>query len=156
MSKPNIKVQGRFQNMEVKEKKNVAKRTNFLLTINTNQSYKNNDPNLQNDIEFFDTTIASVLNNLDQYIKLPAGDVWNDDLIKDVSADYVIEKGLQKNNLHTHIFISVTHFTDVKLDYAKIKNKIKGDLGLNNIYMLNKVVKNAGNLSIIEYLEKYT
>jgi hypothetical protein len=159
MSKPNIKVKGKIQNMDIvdqSEKKVTPKRTNFLLTINTNQSYKNTDPNLKNDIEFFDSVIASVLNSLDQYIKLPVGHTWNDDLIKDVSADYVIERGLQKGHVHTHIFISVTHFTDVKLDYAKIKNKVKTDLGLNNIYMLNKVVKNAGNLSIIQYLEKYT
>ena len=158
MSKPNIKVVGRKQNLDIvdkSEKKNVPKRTNFLLTINTNQSYKNNDPNLQNDIDFFDGVIGTVLNNLDQYIKLPEGHIWSDDLIKDVSADYVIERGLLKGHIHTHIFISVTHFTDVKLDYTKLRNEIKSKLGLNNVYMLNKVVKNAGNLSVREYLDKY-
>ena len=156
MSKPNIKVKGKISNMEMKEKKEVSKKTNFLLTINLNQAYKDpNDPNFQNDVEVFDSVINNVLNNLDQYINLPSGHIWNDDLIKDVNVDYVIEKGTLKHNLHTHILISVEHFTNIKLDYAKIKNKIKEELGLPNFYIHNRIIKNNGNVNVLEYLDKY-
>jgi hypothetical protein len=36
------------------------------------------------------------------------------------------------------------------------KEKIKKDLGLNNIYMYNKLVKNSGSDNILDYINKYT
>jgi hypothetical protein len=158
MSKPKIKVSGKVQNMAItntESKKVVPKKTNFLLTMNLNQSYKPDDPNLQNDIEIFDGVIQDILNNLDQYINLPDGTQWNDDIIKDVKCDYVIERGLKFGFLHTHIMISIEHFTNVKLDYAKVKDKVKNELGLINFHLNNKIIKNNGNVNILEYLDKY-
>jgi hypothetical protein len=155
MSKPVIKVKGKIQNMQVTEKKVVAKKTNFLVTINLNQTYKADDPNLENDLTMFDEVIQDILNNLDQYITLPDGHTWNDDLIKSVNADYVIERGLQQGFLHTHILISAEHFTNIKLNYQKIKNKFKEELGLKNLYLNNRIIKNNGNVNVLEYLDKY-
>ena len=42
-SKPEIKIKGKVQNMEKKEKNEKPKVSNFLLTINTNQQYKPED-----------------------------------------------------------------------------------------------------------------
>ena len=38
------------------------------------------------------------MNNIDEYIKLPEGDTWNDKLIKSYDIDYTIEKGFRKGN----------------------------------------------------------
>ena len=43
MSKPEIKIKGKIQDMNKKEKNIKPKQSNFLLTINTNQQYKDND-----------------------------------------------------------------------------------------------------------------
>ena len=40
-------------------------------------------------------------------------------------------------------------------NYQKIKEAITKRLGLSNIYMYNKLVRNSGNDNIIEYLNKY-
>jgi hypothetical protein len=151
--KPKITVQGKIQKAVVK--KVVTKKTNFLLTINLNKSYKNDDPHFANDVQIFDELMNDILSNIDQYINLPNTDSWNDDLIKSVNVDYVIEKGLQKRNLHTHCLISIEHFTNIKLDYSKIKNKIKDELGLPNIYINNRLIKNNGNQNVLEYIDKY-
>ena len=50
MSKPEIKIKGKVQNMEKKEKNVKPKVSNFLLTINTNQQYKPEDEHLADDI----------------------------------------------------------------------------------------------------------
>ena len=52
--------------------------------------------------------------------------------------------------------IKIKHFSKVLLNYEKIKAKICGDLGLENIYMLNKLIRNSGSDNIIDYLNKYT
>ena len=95
-NKPQIKIKGKVQDMNKKEKNVKPKHSNFLLTINTNQQYKDNDEHLQDDIEIFDESIKTILNNIDQYINLPETDKWDDNTIKDVDVDYVIERGGKK------------------------------------------------------------
>ena len=153
---PIVKVRGRKQNMEKKVKNPTPKKSNFLLTINLNTRYKDDDPHFNDDIEIFDKTINDILNNVQEYIKLPNSTDWNDDTIKDVDIDYTIEKGEKKNCLHVHILFKFKHFTKIQLNYEKIKQKITGDLGLENIYMYNKLVRNSGNDNILDYLAKMT
>ncbi len=49
-NKPQIKIKGKVQDMNKKEKNVKPKHSNFLLTINTNQQYKENDEHLQDDM----------------------------------------------------------------------------------------------------------
>ena len=153
--KPLIKIKGAIQDLKKKEKNKKPLNSNFLLTINTNQQYKDNDDGLDNDIEVFEHTIQSILNNIDQYVTLAEGDKWDDDTIKDVDIDYTIERGTIKNQLHIHILFKFKHFTKIQLNYQKIKEKIKKDLGLNNIYLYNRLVRNNGSDNILSYLDKY-
>ena len=53
------------------------------------------------------------------------------------------------------MFFKISHFTKIQLNYQKIKDKIKKDLGLNNIYLNNRLVRNSGAQNILEYLDKY-
>ena len=155
-NKPKIKIKGAVQDLEKKEKNKKPLSSNFLLTINTNQQYKNDDlENLKNDIEVFENTIKDILNNIDQYVNLADNDKWDDDTIKNVDIDYTIERGTIKNALHIHILFKFKHFTKIQLNYIKIKDKIKNDLGLLNVYMLNKLIKNSGNDNILDYLNKF-
>ena len=134
-NKPEIKIKGKVQNMTKKEKNVKPKQTNFLLTINTNQQYKEDDEDLQNDIEVFDGSVKELLNNIEQYIKLHETDKWDDHFIKDIDIDYVLERRQKKGQLHIHILFKIKHLTKIQLNYDKIKDKIETDLGLTNIYM---------------------
>ena len=156
MSKPEIKIKGKVQNMEKKEKNVKPKVSNFLLTINTNQQYKPEDEHLSDDIELFEKSIVNILENIQDYVNLPDGVIWDDQTIKDVEVDYTIEKGMKLGQLHVHILFKFVHFTRIQLNYAKIKEKINTDLGLENVYMYNRLVRNSGQQNILAYLEKYT
>ena len=153
--KPVLKIKGKVQNIEKKEKNKPLMKTNFLLTINTNQQYKDNDKHLDDDIKIFENTIQEILNKIDEFINLPLGDKWDDETIKDVDIDYTIERGTKKGQLHIHILFKFKHHTKIQLNYQKIKYAITKQLGLKNIYMYNKLVRNSGNDNIIEYLNKY-
>jgi len=153
--KPVLKIKGKVQDIQKKEKNKPLMKTNFLLTINTNQQYKENDEHLNDDISIFETCINDILNHIDEYINLPQGDKWNDDTIKDADIDYTIERGTKKGQLHIHILFKFKHHTKIQLNYQKIKDAITNKLGLDNIYMYNKLVRNSGNDNIIEYLNKY-
>jgi tRNA/tmRNA/rRNA uracil-C5-methylase (TrmA/RlmC/RlmD family) len=153
--KPVLKIKGKVQNIEKKEKNKPLMKTNFLLTINTNQQYKDNDKHLDDDIKIFENTIQEILNKIDEFINLPQGDIWNDETIKDCDIDYTIERGTKKGQLHIHILFKFKHHTKIQLNYQKIKEAITKRLGLSNIYMYNKLVRNSGNDNIIEYLNKY-
>jgi hypothetical protein len=85
--------------------------------------------------------IKDLLNNVDQYINLPATDKWDDHFIKDIDIDYVLERGQKKGQLHIHILFKIKHHSKIQLNYDKIKDKIKTDLGLEGIYMQNKLIK---------------
>ena len=153
--KPVLKIKGKVQNIEKKEKNKPLMKTNFLLTINTNQQYKENDKHLDDDIKIFENTIQDILNKIDEFINLPQGNKWDDETIKDVDIDYTIERGTKKGQLHIHILFKFKHHTKIQLNYQKIKEAITKRLGLSNIYMYNKLVRNSGNDNIIEYLNKY-
>ena len=153
--KPVLKIKGKVQNIEKKEKNKPLMKTNFLLTINTNQQYKDNDKHLDDDIKIFENTIQDILNKIDEFINLPQGDKWDDETIKDVDIDYTIERGTKKGQLHIHILFKFKHHTKIQLNYQKIKEAITKRLGLSNIYMYNKLVRNSGNDNILEYLNKY-
>jgi hypothetical protein len=152
-TKPKVKVTGSVADFKQKQQGAKLRHSNYFLTINTNQRFKDDDPNLENDTTFYNGVIETLLNNIDQYVKLREGDTW-DDNVKDVNVEYVIEKGNEKNCLHCHIFLKFTHTTDVKLNYAAIKQKICQELGLKNIYMYNRISRGA-NENIVDYMNKY-
>ena len=91
-NKPTIKIKGKVQDMTKKERNIKPKKSNFLLTINTKQQYKEDDEGLKNDIEVFDVSVKESLNNIEQYINLPETDKWDDHFIKDIDIDYVLLK----------------------------------------------------------------
>jgi hypothetical protein len=153
--KPVLKIKGKVQDLVKKEKNKPLMKTNFLLTINTNQQYKEGDKHLNNDIEVFEDTIKDILSRIDEYINLPQGDKWDDDTIKDADLDYTIERGTKKGQLHIHILFKFKHHTKIQLNYQKIKDDITKKLGLKNIYLYNKLVRNSGNDNILEYLNKF-
>ena len=154
-NKPIVKVSGKVQNLQKTEKNIKPKQSNFLLTLNTNMQYKEDDPHLNDDIEIFYGCINKLLNNIDEYINLPPNDTWNDKLIKDCNIDYTIERGLNKGQLHIHIMFKIKHFTKVQLNYDKIKKTICDDLGLKNIYCYNRLLKPNDSDNVQDYLNKY-
>ena len=62
--KPVLKIKGKVQDLVKKEKNKPLMKTNFLLTINTNQQYKEGDKHLNNDIEVFEDTIKDILSRI--------------------------------------------------------------------------------------------
>jgi len=151
----NIKVRGAVQDLKKKQKNEKILSSNFLLTINTNQRYGDDDEDLENDIEIFDETMKEILNNIPSYVNLPKGIKFDEEHIKNVDIDYVIEKGTKHNQLHIHAMIKFRHNTRIQLNYQKIKTKITTDLGLNNIYLNNRLIRNSGSENILDYLNKY-
>ena len=123
-NKPIIKVKGKIQDLQKTIKNIKPKQSNFLLTLNTNMQYKEDDKHLKDDIEIFDNCINQLLNSIDQFIKLPESDQWNEDTIKNVDIDYTIERGMKKGQLHIHIMFKIKHFTRIQLNYDKINNYI--------------------------------
>jgi len=152
---PDIKVKGKIQNLDKIQKNLKPIHSNFLLTINTNQQYKENDEHLKNDIEIYENVIKNVLNNIDKYVKLSEGHHWNDDIIKNVDIDYIVERGTKKGQIHCHALVKFTHFTKLQLNYKKMKEKVQSELGLKNIYLNNRLIRNSGSENIVEYLNKY-
>ena len=110
MSKPEIKITSRKQNLNKNEKNKTPINSNFLITLNLNQQYHKDEhiQNIDNDMDVFDDYINEMLNNIEQYLKLPEGVEYNDDNIKDISADYVVEVGNIKKQIHAHLMVKFT------------------------------------------------
>jgi hypothetical protein len=151
---PEIKLKGKVQDLNKVVKNEKERSSNFFLTINTNQQYKKDDPNIQNDIEVFETSIKSVLSKIDDYVTFTEG-MWSDDYIKDVEIDYVIEMGTKKNQIHAHIMLKIKHSARIQLDTKKIKSKICSDLGLKNVYINNRLMKKDSSTNVLDYIHKY-
>ena len=63
---------------------------------------------------------------------------------------------MKRGQLHIHILFKFVHFTRVQLNYAKIKEKINTDLGLENVYMYNRLVRNFSLLGEIHLISLLT
>ena len=70
MSKPEIKITARRQNIYKLEENKKPIHSNFLVTLNLNQQYHKDEhkQNIENDMEIFDQLINGMLQNIDQYI----------------------------------------------------------------------------------------
>ena len=157
-SKPAIKITSRKQNINKEEKNKKPIHSNFLITLNLNQQYHKDEhkANIDNDMEIFDALINEMLNHIEIFLRLPDGVKYNDDNIKDVSADYVTEIGSIKKQIHAHIMLKFKHHTRIQLNFSKIKEFFKKKLGLKNVYMQAKLLKMSSSDNIIDYLDKMT
>ena len=147
-----LNITGNVQKLNKVVKNEKIKNSTFLLTINTNQSYKETDKHLENDIEVFDSLINNILNHIDTYIK-PEG--FDSEKVKNADIDYSIERGGERGFIHCHILLNFSHTTRIQLDVNLIKNKIINELGLNNVYINNKLIKKYQNQNILSYINKY-
>ena len=147
-----LNITGNVQKLDKTIKNEKIKNSTFLLTINTNQSYKENDKHLDNDIEIFDDCVNNILNNIDKYIKTDGFDV---ERVKDANIDYSVEIGTERRFIHCHILLNFSHTTRIQLDVNLIKQKIINELGLKNVYINNKLIKNYQNQNILSYINKY-
>lgn len=137
------------------DKNPTTRKSNFLLTINTNQKYgKKDDAAYDEDAKALDATVQEMLNDLPAYLHL--SDPWTPQFIHDVDVDYVIERGPNNGGLHCHILFKFKHSCKkLQLNYEHIREKITEDLGLNNVYILNKLVRPQGNEYLLDYINKY-
>lgn len=152
-NKPEIKVRGRRQNTTVKKER--AKVSNWLLTINSQQRYDEDDPEKDEDAEVFEDSVNEILKDLPHYVNVTEeGHSWSKDHIEDVSADYVVEWGPKTRCLHAHVLVKIKHRTKIRLDYEAIRKKIERDLGVT-IYFNSKLVRPSSDDFLLEYISKY-
>lgn len=156
MTKPQIKITSRRQNLEKAEKNIKPIHSNFLITLNLNQQYHKDEhkANLNSDMDAFEQVIYNLLNNVENFVRLPEGVQYNDDTIKNVDADFVVEVGDIKKQIHTHIMLKFKHQTRIQLHFQKIKEFFKKELQLKNVYMQAKLLRPSASENIIDYLEK--
>jgi carbon monoxide dehydrogenase subunit G len=107
-------------------------------------------------MEVFEQLIYELLNNVEQYVRLPQGVQYNDDTIKNVDADFVVEVGDIKKQIHAHIMLKFKHHTRIQLNFQKIKEFFKKQLQLKNVYMQAKLLRPSASDNIIDYLNKMT
>jgi hypothetical protein len=149
---PVIKVKGGRQTRVQKKEK--LKYSHWFITLSTNQRYKEDDPNKESDSEIFEEVIQDILQNVPKYVKMPEGETWSKEKIEEVDCDFTIEWGSTTNALHCHALVKIKHRSRLQLDYASIKEKVKEELGVSNVYMQTKLVKAGGDNFLLEYIDK--
>lgn len=151
--RPEIKIRGGRQTR--KEKKERSKLSCFLLTVSTNQRYREDDKFKESDAEILEDIVKDILSDLPAYITIKKeGDVWNKETIESVDIDYACEFGPKTEALHAHMLIKIKHRSKVQLNLQKIKQKIIDELGVKNIYMFNRMVRPSHEDWLVDYLDK--
>ena len=157
--KPKINISGGVSDFKKKERKvnpDRIRTSSFLVSLNTNQSYKAgvSDEHIENDTQIFEGVMSDILNHIDQYLIIPENH-WDDKYIVSTDVQYVIELGNQKHNLHFHGLVTFKHKTNIKLDFKKIKSKVSQELGLPNLHLDVKIVKANNTDNVLQYIDKY-
>lgn len=144
---------------DVKKKRKVLRHSNYFITINTNKGFI-----LQSDAEPLTRELKTVIDrmmvNVLDYISCEELDAsgqplqLDDTLIKGIKIQAVAEIGEKSYQPHAHIMIAISHYTKVKVDYAKLKNDVKEGLGIQeDIYFNSKLYRDA-NAEIADYMAK--
>ena len=152
---PKKNIKGGISDFSKKQKNEVVKKTSaFFLTLNSNQSYKNNDANIENDTNILYQLSEDLLQNIGDYVKLDKDHSF-DENVQNIDGEYIVELGTAKRMLHMHAYLKFTHnANDLKLDYGKIKQYFCNNLGLPNLFFNCRVAR-GGEQSIINYLHKF-
>ena len=154
MSKPKVNIKGGISNFERIERKEKLTHSTFLLTLNTNQRYKTDDPHLKGDTQEFDNTLNGIMNNIEDYVKiLTPHDEFNKS-VESVDFDYAVELSSKTHTLHAHILVKFSHRTRLQLDFIKIRDVIKKELGLPSIHLNNRFIRSGQVENIIDYIDK--
>jgi len=131
----------------------------YLITINTQQVW---DP----DNEQVQLVYAGLLRALNQIVKpadvgalitvLEQGHSLTPEYVKEVTLNAGVEKQGKNGRLHAHITVKVAHYTRVKLNYDEIKDVVKRETGLPNIYFHSRVFTQPNQLehALNNYLQK--
>lgn len=150
---PKVTIKGTRQRRT--EPKAKPKYSNWLLTINSNQSYKEDDPHRESDAEIMEEAVVDILNNIKSYIRIEdENGSWSSTSINSVEVDYGVEYGPKQRRLHCHIFVRVKHNTKVKLDYQGIKKAYCDALGLDNCYFDSKLIRTSSEQWVTQYISK--
>jgi hypothetical protein len=157
-NQPVTRVVGTISDFSRKEpNKRKLKSSRLQLTSNTNQSNKDNDPNLEGDTQYFDQTLrrmfaAPISNYLS--IKNP-GESWTKEYVADSDVQFSIERGGKYNKLHAHCIIKIKHYTSLMLDRKKIQQFIAQEMGLPSVHINYRLLKGSDEINIENYLQKY-
>jgi hypothetical protein len=137
-----------------KEKKKQLRHSNFFMTLNTNQRYDEMNEEFAPFVAKFKASLQDLFNNhMKDIVKIKEGD--SEDDIRDVKTEFCVEKAPTTNTIHSHAIISISHYTNVQLDYKFITEYIKQQMGLDNLYLKNKVFYGANNSQTLkDYIEK--
>lgn len=154
---PPVNVKSNISNFNRTERNaRKLKSSQFLLTINTNQSYLN-DPNIEGDTQYFDETLQRMFNNPLSYLTIKnEGETWTKQYVQDSDVQYAIELGGKYKKLHAHCIIKIKHYTSIQIDAAKIRRYIEQEMGLPSIHVNFKLLRgNREEINIENYLAKY-
>lgn len=140
---------------EDKKKQNDLRHSNYWITINTNKRFTGYEEDYQEFVDKFRAVIEEIFDkDLKRYVKINKPDhAYNTQYFKDVSSEAVIEKGGKNNTIHAHIMVKFAHRTSITLDYGDIRNKVMNEMGLDSLFMSNKLFRRADD-NLERYLYK--
>lgn len=158
-----------MEEVEVKTKSNIAdldgkkkpqkrlNHSNWFLTINTNKQFKDPDnPEMLAFVNKFYEVMGKIFegNNVKKYIKIKEDGVkFTPDKFREIDVQYTVERGSNNGQIHAHVLVAVSHRTQITLDFTAIKEKVKEEMELPNIYFLSKLFRNASH-NLEDYINK--
>ena len=113
-----------------KEMKKRNRKSNFFLTINTNQKFNPHSEEYEKFNVNFKKSLNEIYQNIQNYITIGEKESNFDNNVHEVDIKSATEIGPKTGSSHAHIMLGFKHNTLVKLDYPKIKEKIQNDLNL--------------------------
>jgi len=118
------------------------KRSNCIITINTNKRIDSKDPSLPkiiNNLEGIFSRVFTAENVFNSVIfreRAPYKKIDNYGF-KQLIIEYGFELGPKTKTLHAHVVLGISHYTLIKLDTEKIHDMIKSqfkDIGIDSFY----------------------
>ena len=143
-------------NVKPKKKDTQLRRSNFFITINTNQRFNKHSEEYHKFNTEFKNCIDKLFNkdNIHNVIQLKNKDAeFTNKSIKSVNIDKVVELGPVSGCVHLHAIISTEQYTPLQLNFSFIVDFVKQQMKLSNVYLNSKIIKD-GITSVKDYIKK--
>ena len=144
---------------EKQEKKSQEKRrlvnSNFVFTINTNRRIGPYEEGLDEFCQQFQGCIDDIFQHVGNFLViLPEGHTFSRQYFKSVNPECYIERAESNDSIHGHLFIGIQHYSKIRLNRDKLRDKICHDLDLKGIYISKiGVLRNTFSTDLENWLD---
>ena len=127
------------------------KNSNFVLLINPNRKIGPYEEELEPFCQTLKDSVEEIIQNIGDYLLIEEdGHEFTPEWFKKVEAISRVERGEEQDRVHCHALVCVSHYSKIKLDLGKIRERIIEDCNVSNPFIRVRVMRSVFGKHVLD------